>query len=133
MQAHAAAYSYEAWEKQVRRIFGKAADEIIRIEKREKKNDPERLQKRIANIQQNWDVILSIIDEELPEYDELYAAMKATGMPVEPSDLDNISEDDVITAYLGARDIRDKYLSCSMLWDMGLEMEAAEVIRASLK
>ena len=133
MQAHAAAYSYEAWEKQVRRIFGKAADEIIRIEKREKKNDPERLQKRIANIRQNWDVILSIIDEELPEYDELYAAMKATGMPVEPSDLDNISEDDVITAYLGARDIRDKYLSCSMLWDMGLGMEAAEVIRASLK
>ena len=54
-------------------------------------------------------------------------------MPVEPSDLDNISEDDVITAYLGARDIRDKYLSCSMLWDMGLEMEAAEVIRKSLK
>ncbi len=133
MQAHAAAYNYEAWEKQVRRIFGKAADEIIRIENKEKKNDPQRLQKRIANIQQNWDTILKIIDEELPSYDELYAAMKATGMPVEPSDLDNISADDVITAYLGARDIRDKYLSCSMLWDMGLEMEAAEVIRSSLK
>ena len=78
-------------------------------------------------------MILKIIDEELPPFDELYAAMKATGMPVEPSDLDNISEDDVITAYLGARDIRDKYLSCSMLWDMGLETEAAEVIRKSLK
>lgn len=58
--------------------------------------------------------------------------MKATGMPVEPSDLDNISEDDVITAYLGARDIRDKYLSCSFLWDMGLEMEAAERVREGL-
>ena len=59
--------------------------------------------------------------------------MKKTGMPVEPNDLDNISEEDVITAYLGARDIRDKYLSCSFLWDMGLEMEAAEKIRSELK
>ena len=133
MQAHASAYNYEAWEKQVRRIFGKAADEIIRIENRERKNDPDRLQQRIARIQQHWDDILAIIDEELPDYDTLYAAMKATGMPVEPSDLDNISTDDVITAYLGARDIRDKYLSCSFLWDMGLEHEAADYLRGTLE
>ncbi len=117
----------------MRRIFGKAADEIIRIENRERKNDPERLQQRIARIQQHWDDILAIIDEELPDYDVLYAAMKATGMPVEPSDLDNISTDDVITAYLGARDIRDKYLSCSFLWDMGLEHEAADYLRGTLE
>ena len=133
MQAHARAYSYEAWEKQVRRIFGKAADEIIRIENRERKNDPDRLQQRIVRIQQHWGDILAIIDEELPDYDALYAAMKATGMPVEPSDLDNISTDDVIAAYLGARDIRDKYLSCSFLWDMGLEMEAADYLRSTLE
>ena len=133
MQAHARAYSYEAWEKQVRRIFGKAADEIIRIENREGKNDPDRLQQRIVRIQQHWDDILAIIDEELPDYDALYTAMKATGMPVEPSDLDNISTDDVIAAYLGARDIRDKYLSCSFLWDMGLEMEAADYLRSTLE
>lgn len=133
MQAHTAAYSYEAWEAQVRRIFGKAADEIIRVENKEKKNDPARLQQRIAKISENWDAILKIIDEELPDYDWLYSTMKKTGMPIEPSDLDNISEDDVITAYLGARDIRDKYLSCSFLWDMGLEMEAAEKVREGLK
>lgn len=133
MQAHAAAYNYADWEKQVRRIFGKAADEIVRIENREQKNDPQRLQKRIAAIQQNWGKILRIIDEELPDYDWLYNVMKSTGMPVEPSDLDDISEDDVINAYIGARDIRDKYLSCSFLWDMGLEWEAADYLRGTLK
>ena len=57
--------------------------------------------------------------------------MKSTGMPTEPADL-NLSEADVVDAYLGARDIRDKYLSCSLLWDMGLEQEAADNLRGRL-
>ena len=44
----------------------------------------------------------------------------------------NFTVDDVVNAYLGARDIRDKYLSCSMLWDMGLEKEAAEYLRGAV-
>ena len=131
MQAHAAAFSRAEWEKQVRRIFGKAADEIIRVEDQQRKNDPDRLQKRIARICDHWDEILQIIGEELPDYDRLYALMKSTGMPTEPADL-NLSAEDVVNAYLGARDIRDKYLSCSLLWDMGLEQEAADYLRGRL-
>ena len=131
MQAHAAAFSRAEWEKQVRRIFGKAADEIIRVEDRQRKNDPDRLQQRIARICDHWDEILQIIDQELPDYQALYAQMKSTGMPTEPADL-NLSEADVVDAYLGARDIRDKYLSCSLLWDMGLEQEAADNLRGRL-
>ena len=131
MLAHAAAFDRDAWEAQVRRVFGKTADEIIRIEDKVKKNDPDRLAKRIDALIENWDTILKIIDEELPEYEYLYNMMKATGMPVEPREIE-VSDDDVVAAYLGARDIRDKYLSCSFLWDMGLEMEAAEYLRKSL-
>ena len=132
MLAHAAAFNRADWEKQVRKVFGKAADEIIRVEDKVHKNDPQRLAKRIDALCENWEKILQIIDEELPDYDEIYALMKATGMPLEPSDID-ISDDDVVTAYLGARDIRDKYLSCSFLWDMGLEQDAAQYLRDSLK
>lgn len=131
MLAHAAAFSYDAWEAQVKRIFGTAAAEIIRVEGRVHKNDPDRLAKRIDALCEHWDEILGIIEEELPPYGELYATMKKTGMPVEPADL-GICDDDVVNAYLGARDIRDKYLSCSFLWDMGLESEAAEYLRKTL-
>ena len=131
MLKHAAAFDYDKWEAQVKRIFGKAADEIIRVEGKVHKNDPDRLAKRIDALCENWDVILKIIDEELPAYDELYGAMKGTGMPVEPRDLD-ICDEDVVNAYLGARDIRDKYLSCSFLWDMGLEMDAAAYLKSTL-
>ena len=131
MLKHAAAFDRAEWEKQVHAVFGKAAEEIIRVEDKVHKNDPGRLAKRIDALCENWDKILKIIDEELPDYEMVYALMKSTGMPVEPRDLD-ICDDDVVNAYLGARDIRDKYLSCSFLWDMGLEKDAAEFLRKSL-
>ena len=132
MEAHAAAFDPVAWEAQVRRIFGKTADEIVAIENKVHKNDPARLAKRIDAICAHWDEILQIIDEELPAFEPLYALLKSTGMPLEPREID-ISDENVINAYLGARDIRDKYLSCSFLWDMGMEHEAADYLRRTLR
>ena len=54
--------------------------------------------------------------------------MAQTGMPMTPADL-GISVQDTVDAFLGARDIRDKYLSCSLLWDMGLTDEFADFLR----
>ena len=54
--------------------------------------------------------------------------MAATGMPMKPSDI-NVSLDDTVAAFIGSRDIRDKYLSCSFLWDLGLTDEFAAYLR----
>ena len=127
-EAHMKAFSRADWEAQVRRIFGKTADEIIAIEDKTHKNDPARHAKRLNNLVNHWDEILKIIDEELPDYDTLYQTMAKTGMPMRPSEID-VPMDDVVNAFIGARDIRDKYLSCSFLWDLGLTDEFAEYLR----
>ena len=127
-EAHMKAFSRADWEAQVRRIFGKTADEIIAIEDKTHKNDPARHAKRLDNLVNHWDEILKIIDEELPDYDALYHTMAKTGMPMRPSEI-NVPMDDVVNAFIGARDIRDKYLSCSFLWDLGLTDEFAEYLR----
>ena len=127
-EAHMNAFSRADWEAQVRRIFGKTADEIIAIEDKTHKNDPARHAKRLDNLVNHWDEILKIIDEELPDYDALYQTMAKTGMPMRPSEI-NVPMDDVADAFIGARDIRDKYLSCSFLWDLGLTDEFAEYLR----
>lgn len=127
-EAHMKAFSRADWEAQVRRIFGKTADEIIAIEDKTHKNDPARHAKRLDNLVNHWDEILKIIDEELPDYDALYQTMAKTGMPMRPSEI-NVPMDDVVNAFIGARDIRDKYLSCSFLWDLGLTDEFAEYLR----
>ena len=109
-------------------IGGKTAGEIIAIEDKTHKNDPARHAKRLDNLINHWDEILRIIDEELPDYDALYNLMAATGMPMKPSDI-NVSLDDTVAAFIGSRDIRDKYLSCSFLWDLGLTDEFAAYLR----
>ena len=122
------AYDRETWEKQIHRIFGKTAGEIIAIEDKTKKNDPEKHAKRLEKLIENWDEILKIIDEELLVYEELHSLLASTGMPMTPGDID-VSIEDTVDAFIGSRDIRDKYLSCSFLWDLGLTNEFAEYLK----
>lgn len=122
------AYDRAEWEAQIKRIFGKTAGEIIGIEDKCQKNDPAKHAKRLDLLIEHWDEIIKIIDEELPDYDELYNLLAATGMPMKPSDI-NVSLEDTVDAFLGSRDIRDKYLSCSFLWDLGLTNEFAEYLK----
>lgn len=123
------AFDRDRWEAQVRRIFGKTADQIIKIEDQTRKNDPARHAARLDNIVNRWGDILKIIDEELPDYRWLHDAMARTGMPMTPADI-GIPERDVIDAFVGARDIRDKYLSCSMIWDLGLTDDFVRFLEA---
>lgn len=127
-EAHMRAFDSAEWEAQVKRIFGKTAGEIFEIEKNTRKNDPVAHARRLDRIIDNWDEILRIIDEELPDYDTLYRLMASTGMPMRPSEI-GVPMEDVIDAFVGARDIRDKYLSCSLIWDLGLTEEFADYLR----
>lgn len=127
-EQHMKNFDPHVWETQVRRIFGKTADEILRIENETHKNDAEKHAKRLNRIVDNWDKILEIINEELPDFEKLYNLMASTGMPMKPSEI-GVHMQDVIDAFVGARDIRDKYLSCSLLWDLGLTEEFAEYLK----
>ena len=118
-EAHMRAFDREAWESQVRRIFGRTADQIIAIEDATRKNDPARHARRLDNIVAHWEEIKEIMREELPEGKWLHDTLATTGMPMTPADI-GISKADVIDAFVGARDIRDKYLSCSLIWDLGM-------------
>lgn len=120
-------FSMEDWEADVRKVFGSAAESILEAERKEHKFDKEAHRKRLDHILEHWDEILAIIDEELPPYEELFKQLKATGAPVIPSEL-NISGDQVRSAFVHTKDIRDKYISSRLLWDLGLLEEAAELL-----
>ena len=112
-------FSQEKWIEETRRAFGKAADVIIAQAERENKNDPAKHAKRFQLTVDNWDTILKIIDEELPATAEIEKLMKSVGMPTLPSHID-VTAEDTVTAMRASRDIRDKYLSSTMMWDMGI-------------
>ena len=129
-EAHIASFDREAWEAEVRRIFGKTASEVLKIEEKARKNDPAGAKARLDRIVENWPQILRIIDEELPDLDELLGQMKAIGEPTGPSEL-GISLQDTLDAFTGSREIRNKYLLSSMLWDLGVLEEFREILKNS--
>lgn len=116
------AFDEDAWRDRVKRVFGKTAPQVLAIEEKTRKNDPAKHAVRLERIIENWDRILAVIDEELPDIGWLFDKMRITGMPMTPEDL-GLSRQDVADAFVCSRDIRDKYLSGSMLWDLG-EMDA---------
>lgn len=128
-EAHMRAFDPVAWEAQVRRIFGKTAGQILAIERQTRKNDPAGHAARLDNIIARWDEIVAIAREELPDYGALYGVMRAAGLPLTPADI-GIPARDVVDAFLGSRDIRDKYLTSSLLWDLGLTDAYAAFLRA---
>lgn len=114
-----AAFSQEEWEKEMREIFAGTADDVIEGEKTWGKNSPAKHGSRLNNLLSHWDEILKIMDEELPETEALIKTMRDIGIPTTPADL---GLDDAATrrAFIGSREIRDKYILSSMLWDLGL-------------
>ena len=123
-----AEFDVAAWEANVRRVFGKTAPQVLAIEAKSGKNDPAKHAKRLDVIEAKWDEIQKVIAEELPSFEYLESAMKQTGMPMTPADL-GISAQDTVDAFVCSRDIRDKYLSGSFLWDIGRMDEIAEWLR----
>lgn len=113
-------FSQDVWEASMRRIFGKAADTVIAMEKTMyHKNDKAKHAQRFDRIVQHWPQIQKIINEQLPDVPTIRSLMQRLGMPDTPQAL-GVNETDTRDAYMGSREIRDKYLTSSLLWDMGL-------------
>ena len=122
-EAFIAAFSNERWEQEVRRIFGKAAEAIIRAEHETiHNNDPAGHARRLERILAHWKDILRIADEELPPAEDIAAVMSDLGMPMTPEDV-GVSRQDAVDALMGSRDIRRKYLTSTLLWDLGVLYE----------
>ena len=118
-------FSQEAWEHTMWEIFGPITPSILEIEKKVGKNKPETQKRHLQRLVEHWPEIQQIIREELPSRYSVYQLMKSCGMPLTPKDL-HLTAMDTIHALKGSREIRDKYLTSSMLWDLGLLGETAE-------
>ena len=112
-------FDEKEWEAMVRRVFGSAAEGILATARKEGRNDQVAHQKRLEQTLAHWDDILNIVREELPPYEFVEGLMRLMDMPMTPADI-GFSARDTRDALLGSREIRNKYLTSSLLWDLGL-------------
>lgn len=133
-RARAAADRFDpaAWEQNLRRVFPKAAGGILEMERRAKKNECAGRLKRAQRIISIWEEIIQLMDETLPRYEEIRARMLEAGMPTTPGEL-GLTADDAVDAFVCSRDIRNKYLFSSMIWDIGYMEEAAEWVKEAAR
>lgn len=129
-RAAIAGFDQAAWEEEARSIFGKTASAIIAAAKVLGLNDPQIRAGRFEKILGHWPDIIQIMAEELPEADEILGKMKQLGMPCCPRDL-GISLEETKKAFIGSRVIRDKYLTSTMIWDMGLTQDFEAMLKDS--
>lgn len=114
-----ASFDPQKWREDMLDIFGSCSDEIIEIAQKYELNDAEKRRKHFGILEQRWDDVLSIIHEELPNSEELLKLAGELGMMTKPAEID-ISADDVRKAFYGSRNLRNKYLTSTLLWDLGL-------------
>ena len=117
------AFSDEAWQSMIRRIYGPSAADVIEKEHTQyHKNDRAAHAQRLERIVRQWPQILTAMQEELPDFAALRNVMLDAGMPTRPAEL-GFNHQDVQDSLIGSRDNRNKYLLSSLLWDLGLLYE----------
>ena len=80
--------------------------------------------KRFRAIEAHWDENCAILKDTVEKGKRLLPVMEKLGMPVRPADL-GFDGAQVRETFIVSRDVRDKYLLSSLIFDLGLTDEFA--------
>lgn len=116
--------STKDWEKEMYRCYRDGAEEIIELEKKSKKNDPEGLLKRLAVIEEKWDEIRSLA-QTAPKASEIYHVLEQMGAAKVPADV-GIKRQYVYDSIRYGKELRDRYTILQLMWDIDKLEENAE-------
>ena len=124
-------FDYAAWEANIRRTYGNAADAIIDLEKSSGKNEPVRWQKRLDVIEANWAEIQETLKKVYPSQ-KLRALLKDLGCPCDPKDI-SITEAVLKDTFMVCKETRNRYTCYQLACDLGVMSEISDKIIAELK
>lgn len=112
-------FDLPAWQKVLCEYAGAGGEMMIKVEEKEQKYSIQKHAKRLEILISRWDEIVDIINEELPAFEELDKLYDVLGMPKRPSDIGQ-KDEDTKTVFLATKDVRDKYVSSRLAWDLGI-------------
>lgn len=125
--AYVQGFDLEDWNTQLRKFLGSSAETMIQLEKKEGKYRKDTHEARFRLIAENWEKILKILQEELPEYEELCKLVDTVGISRDLEDI-GVSREDARITFRATKDIRDKYVLSRLAWDLGILDELCEIL-----
>ena len=130
-RSKAVAYDKAAWEQEVHRVYGSAAEAIIRLEEKAGKNEVEGKLCRIDTIEKRWDEIKALLDGAYSST-ALRKMLKELGCPSDPIDI-GIDAAFLRDSFLYCKETRNVYTVYQLAWDLGLMEELADEVIEELK
>ena len=113
-----ARFDRQAWYGRIKAYLGNAAGPILQTADGSERYDPEKHARRLDNIVARWDEILQIIREELPSSHAVETLLRSIGAPVSSADFGVPTDENALT-FMMTKDIRDKYILSTLLFDIG--------------
>lgn len=132
-RARKCAYAYDptAWEAEIRRAYGSAADAIIELEAIAEKNSTEGRLQRIDRIETKWPRLLSLLNNVCPSQ-QLREILLEVGCPCDPKDI-GITPEILKDTFLYCKETRDRYTVYQLAWDLGLMEELSDTVVQRLR
>ena len=116
---YAKSFDLENWNNELRAFLGKGAEAMILLEEKEGKYNLEKHEERLNRIIGNWDGILEIINEELPDVQNIEKLLGVIDISVDCDEY-GIDKKVLPMTFKATKDIRDKYVLSRLCWDLGI-------------
>ena len=107
------------WAGKLKEYLGRSSEKMIEAFPSRELYNPELFESRIGIICSSFDDILKIIEEELPDAENLAGIMEYIGCPCSPGEF-LPGGGDVPLVFRITKDIRDKYILSALAFDMGV-------------
>ena len=117
-RAAAMAYDQVVWEENVRAAYGPAAQGVIDMEAKAKKNETGARLERIGVMEKNWAEITALL-EALPASETVVNLLKSLDSPYTPAGIE-VDIEMLKNTFLYCKEVRARYTILQMVWDLGL-------------
>jgi glycerol-1-phosphate dehydrogenase [NAD(P)+] len=130
-RAAAKAYDQAAWEEKIRMAYGPAAQGVIDMEAKAKKNETNARLERIDSMEKNWAEISALL-EALPASETVMDLLKSLDASYLPDQIE-VDEEMLRNTFLYCKEVRARYTILQMIWDLGLLDTLSEQVMKELQ
>ena len=117
-------YDKAAWEREIRAVYGAAAQAVIDMEAAAGKNDTKARLRRIDSMEKNWDAVCAQL-RTLPPAQEIYALLHEVGCPCTPREI-GVDKALLKQTFMYCKEIRARYTVFQTVYDLGLLDELSD-------
>ena len=119
-------YDEASWEEKIKAVYKASSGEILELEKKAQKNNPDFQLKRIDNMEKNWDAIIRQLST-LPSSDSLKCILEDSGCTCTPRDI-GVDKELLKDTFMYCKEVRPRYTIFQMAYDLGILDELSDKV-----